>query len=125
MVDVDCRASCDTRIRATAQCTPGQATLRVDGAVSADLQTRAQRLGRTLGSHYGVIDVVAKQLETLRASGTVILTTADRVPAAVGTLGFSAGACAAATIASLRVAVPQVQVSVSASVMVSGAVSTQ
>ncbi len=125
MVDVDCRASCDTRIRATAQCTPGQATLRVDGSVSADLQTRAQRLGRTLGSHYGAIVTAARQLQVLAESGAVILQTADRVPSAVVTLGVSAIGCAAATVGSLRIAVPQVQVSVSASVMVSGAVSTQ
>lgn len=125
MVDVDCRASCDTRIRATAQCTPGQATLRVDGSVSADLQTRSQRLGRTLASHYGAIATAAQQLQVLAESGAVILQTADRVPSAVVTLGVSAIGCAASTVASLRIAVPQVQVSVSASVMVSGAVSAQ
>jgi hypothetical protein len=125
MVDVDCRASCDTRIRATAQCTPGQATLRVDGMVSPDLQMRAQRLGRTLASHYGAILLVAQRLQTLAEVGAVILQTADRVPGAAATLGLSAVSCAAATVRDLRIAVPQVQVSVSASVMVSGAVTTQ
>jgi hypothetical protein len=122
MVDVDCRASCDTRIRATALCTPGQARLQVDGMVSGDLQMRAERLARTLAAHYGAVVTAAGRLQVLAESGVVILQTADRVPGAAATLGLSAIGCAAATVRDLRIAVPQVQVSVSASVMVSGAV---
>jgi len=125
MIDVDCRASCDTRIRATAQCTPGQASLRVEGMVSADLMIRAQRLRATLVAHYGAIITAAQRLATLTEAGVVILQTADRVPGAAVTLGLSAVGCAAATVRDLRIAVPQVQVSVQASVSVSGSVSAQ
>jgi len=125
MLDVDCRASCDTRIRATAQCTPGRASLRVDGTVSADLMTRAQRLGATLFGHYGAILTAAQRLRTLTEAGVVIVQTGDRVPVAAATLGVNAVGCALATVRDLRIAVPQVEVSVTASVSISGAVSTQ
>jgi hypothetical protein len=119
-LDVDCRASCDTHIRATAQCTPGRASLRVDGTVSADLMTRAQRLGATLVAHYGAILTAAQRLRALTEAGVVIVQ-----PVAAATLGVNAVGCALATVRDLRIAVPQVEVSVTASVSISGAVSTQ
>lgn len=125
MIDVDCRASCDTRIRATAECTPGQASLRVEGTVSADLMARAARLRATLVGHYGAILTAARRLAVLTEAGVVILQTADRIPGAAVTLGLSAVGCAASTVRDIRIAVPQVTVSVQASVAVSGSVSAQ
>ena len=53
--------------KATLRLTPGQATLRVDGSVSADLQTRSQRLGRTLALRAEPLRILhAQQISLLR-----------------------------------------------------------
>jgi hypothetical protein len=124
-VDVDCRASCETRARASLECTRGQVSLSVEGMVSADLAARIQRLRQTLASHYGVILTTGQQLQALVDAGVLILQTADRVPVAVVTLGAGAVSCAAATVRSIRLAVPQVRVSVTASVSISGSIAVQ
>ena len=124
-VDVDCRASCETRARASLQCSRGQASLRIEGMVSADVEARVQRLRQTLAAHYGVILTTGQQLQALADAGVLILQTADRVPAAVITVGAGAVSCAAATVRAIRLAVPAVRVSVTATVSISGSIAIQ
>ena len=93
--------------------------------VSADVEARVQRLRQTLAAHYGVILTTGQQLQALADAGVLILQTADRVPAAVITVGAGAVSCAAATVRAIRLAVPAVRVSVTATVSISGSIAIQ
>ena len=124
MVDADCRASCDTRVNAAARCTPGAVVLRVDGTLEGALQTRADRLRATLEAHYGNIAGAGVRLRALTDAGVLVAQSSQRVPGAAVTLGVGAVACSASAAREFAASVPRVQVSLQASVSVSGAVTS-
>ncbi|MDP3278693.1 MAG: hypothetical protein Q8Q09_26115 [Deltaproteobacteria bacterium] len=124
MADVDCAASCDARINATATCTRGEVAVRINGDVGM-LQTRANALSATLIAHYGAVLQTARQLERLVLAGQAVIESAQRVPGAVQALGVAAGACAVQSANDIRLAVPKVQVSVQVSVSVSTSVAAR
>ncbi|MFO0604429.1 MAG: hypothetical protein U0324_14695 [Polyangiales bacterium] len=124
--DVDCRASCDARVNARTQCTPGQVALRVDGlAAGAPLSGRSDRLRATLAAHYGNVVAAGVRLRALAAAGALVVDSSRRVPAAVASLGLRAATCSTTAAQSVALAVPRVQVSLQASVQVSGAVTAR
>lgn len=125
MANADCRASCDTRINATAMCTPARVAVRITGTLSADLMTRYTRLKTTLEAHYTDVLSAAAKIRRLAEAGVALVDSAQRVPNAVASVGVTAAACAADAANQIRVAVPRVQASVMVTVSVSASVSAQ
>lgn len=124
MVDADCRASCDTRFNATAECTPAQINVRTTGDLGM-LQAQATALFATLQAHYPAILTLNEKLQRLVTAGVATVESAQRVPGAVQTLGVNAGICATQAASQIQVAAPKVQVSVRVSLSVSAAVNGQ
>jgi hypothetical protein len=121
MVDADCRASCDTRFNATAECTPAQINVRANGDLGM-AQAQATALFATLQAHYPAMLTITEKLQRLVTAGVATVDSAQRVPGAVQTLGVNAGICATQAASQIQVAAPKVQVSVQVSLSVSAAV---
>lgn len=120
-IDPSCRAACDARLSARAQCTPGQTTVNISGDLGA-LSDRAANVRRAIEIGASKIALLKLRLDRLKDTGREVARTANGMPSAVRTLGASALACATGTAASLAGAVSSVNVSVSVTVSVSGSI---
>lgn len=121
MIDAECKASCDTRINAQTRCEPGAVRVLFLGELGAD-RARAERLQNTLQAHFGAISSATVRLRAMTEAGVSLARSGERVPSAVASLGAGAVTCSTTAVQSLSVSIPRVQVSLSASVAVSGAV---
>ncbi|MEY2935521.1 MAG: hypothetical protein RL033_6270, partial [Pseudomonadota bacterium] len=122
-VEAQCEAACNARLDAEARCTPGEAHVRVRGAVASNLEERLARVRGAIEGAGGAVLATRAKLERLVGSGKLLLRAADDVPRAVGEIGVSAAACAAESAAGIINASASISVSFEASVSVSGAIS--
>ena len=118
-VEADCQASCDARMNAEAECTPGSVEVTVTGAVSSNIEERVNHLKAALKMGLGNILAVKLKLERLAASASAMGRTAGDLPGAVASLGLQAAAC----VSSAATALPRATASISVSVEVSASVS--
>lgn len=121
MANADCRASCDARVNARADCSDPQVRVVILGMVSASNTMRADRVRTALQNNYGRVVKAAAQLRNLVTAGITLTQSARTLPNTVGSLGAMAGVCAtqaatAVTQASARI---EVSVMVSANVVAS------
>lgn len=121
-VNADCRAACDARLDAHAQCTPGRVDLAVQGSVSDDLAPRVARLRAALGGGVATIVQLRQRAERVARSGVALGRAMGELPSAARTVGVQAGLCATAAAAATAQAVASVNISVQVSVEVSGSV---
>ena len=118
-VEADCQASCDARMNAEAECTPGSVEVTVTGAVSSNIEERVNHLKAALKMGLGNVLAVKLKLERLAASASAMGRTAGDLPGAVASLGLQAAAC----VSSAATALPRATASISVSVEVSASVS--
>jgi hypothetical protein len=119
-LEAECSASCDARLNAEARCEPGRAEVVITGNLDSNLQARADALKEAIRAGYGTILAVGAKLERLAAAGSAMVSTAEEVPGAVGSLGLQAGACATQAAAMIPRATASISVSVEVSASVSG-----
>ena len=122
-VDADCRASCDARLNAEAECEPGSAEVTVTGNVGTNVRDRVEKLKAAIRGSWGTIMAVRAKLQRLGEAGDELVRTAGDVPGAVGSLGLSAAACASQAAAALPRATASVSVSVEVSASMSASAS--
>jgi hypothetical protein len=122
-MDADCKASCDAKINAEAECTPGHAELSVTGDVKSNIQPKVERVSKAVRIGFGNLMAIREKLERLQASGSLMVSTARDVPGAAVDLGAGASACVLEAAAAIPRAVAQVGVSVDVSVSLSASVS--
>jgi len=115
----DCQASCDARLNARAECTPGAVDVDVAGVAESNIPERAARVRAAIKSGLGGVLAVRAKLSRLGASGNAIVRTAGSLPNAVGELGVNAASCVTQAAAAL----PRATASVSVSVEVSASLS--
>ena len=118
-IEAECQASCDGRLNAQAECTPGTVEVVITGNVSSNLEERVNHLKAALRIGLANVRVTELKLRRLAASAQAMGRTAREIPGAVGTLGLRAGSCIAAAAA----AIPPATVNISVSIEVSASVS--
>jgi len=121
-LNADCRAACDARLDARAQCTPGAMRMTLGGDVTGDAAARAARVQAAIAGGFRTVAGLRTQLERAARSGAEMARAADGLPRAVGELSAGAAACAYAASQAAASAVASVNVSVRVSVSVSAAV---
>jgi hypothetical protein len=121
-VEAQCEAACNAKLEAEARCTPGEAHVRVRGAVASNIEERLARVRGAIEGAGGAVLTARAKLGRLVGSGKLLLRAADDVPRAVGDIGLSAAACAAESAAGIINASASISVSFEASVSVSGAI---
>jgi len=119
-MSAECKASCDARLNAEAECKPGEARVTITGNVSGDAEQKLNRLRAAIEGSFGTILAVAKKLERLAAAGGAMIRTAGDIPGAITSLGLQATSCASQAAAAL----PRAAGSISVSVEVSASMST-
>jgi hypothetical protein len=122
-MDADCKASCDARINAEAECTPGHAQLTVTGDVKSNLEPTVARVSKAIRIGFADLMAIREKLGRLQASGSLMVKTAQDVPGAAADLGAGATACVLEAAAAIPRAVAQVGVSVDVSVSLTASVS--
>lgn len=120
-----CRASCDARIEAEARCTPGQATLVVDGGLDATQQERLARVQRAMREGVSQILALRERVQRLQRSGTEIIRIAPEIPEAAMAVSLGAVACATSAAAATAEAAGSLSVSVEVSVSFSASVTAR
>ena len=120
-VHADCRAACDARIAAQAQCTPGTVQIRMTGNPAA-LSEHGLRARRAIDVGYANVLLARERVRRLESSGREILRLSGELPNAIQTLGVNAGVCMASAATVLSRAMTSVSVSVEVSVSISGSV---
>ncbi|MCB9592533.1 MAG: hypothetical protein H6719_07360 [Sandaracinaceae bacterium] len=93
MADVDCRAACDARVDATAQCTEPSVAVYFDGTIDPAGQERLLALITTLERNYPRLLQLQAQLTQIAESGATLVGTFDSASAAARRLGVRATAC--------------------------------
>lgn len=111
----DCKASCDARISAKAECKPGRIAVDVKGKAESNIADRAARVRAAIESGLGTVLAARAKLARLQASGGAIVQTAGSLPKAIGELGLNAAACATQAAAILPRATASVSFSFEAS----------
>ena len=122
-MDADCKASCDAKINAEAECTPGHAELSIKGDVKSNLEPKVARVRKAIRIGFADLMAIQAKLELLAASGSQMVSTAKEVPGAAADLGAGAAACVLEAAAAVPRAVAQVDVSVDVSVSLSASAS--
>jgi hypothetical protein len=122
-MDAHCKASCDAKINAEAECTPGHAQLSVTGDVKSNIKPKVERVSNAVRVGFANLMAIHEKLARLKASGSVMVTTAEKVPGAAVDLGAGATACVLEAAAAIPRAVAQVGVSVDLSVSLTASVS--
>lgn len=121
-VEADCQASCDARMSAEAECTPGSVQVTITGRVSTNLEERVNHLKAAIQLGLGNILAAKLKLERLARSGEAIVHTARDLPGAVVSLGLGAASCVTSAAAALPRATASISVSVEVSASVGGSV---
>jgi hypothetical protein len=122
-VDAQCKASCDAKLSAKAECEPGQAKVVMSGKVDSNIEERAAKVRAAVEGGFGAILAARGKLERLNANASAMVKAGQEVPGAVGDLGLSAAACATQAAAGIVRASASVSVSFEASASISGAAS--
>ncbi len=122
MADVDCRASCNASVNATAECTPATARLVVVGTLSGDAQARFDATNRAITAQYGNVLKIGAQLARIGAAVSDLAEAGQRLGGAVGGLTANAVACTADAALRVRTMIPRVQVTVQVSVSVGASI---
>jgi hypothetical protein len=115
----DCRASCDAKISAKAECKPGAIAVDMKGKTDSNIPEKAARLRAAIESGFGTVLAARAKLKKMGASGQAIVQTAGSLPNAIGELGLNAASCATRAAAAL----PRATASVSVSIEVSASLS--
>jgi len=119
-IEAECQASCDARMNAQAECTPGSVEVTVTGNVASNLEERVNHLKAALKMGLGNILAIKLKLERLAGAANAMGRTARDLPGAVGTLGLSAASCVSNAATALVPATGSITVSVEVSASVSG-----
>jgi hypothetical protein len=121
----DCKASCDARLNAKAECEPGKAKVVVDGNVSSNLKSKVDRVKAAIRSGYAGIEATGEKLRRLQRTGQELRRASSRLKGsfqALGAQAIRAGQCVTLAGSALPSALGnvsaslEVQVSMSASV---------
>ncbi|MDH5490738.1 MAG: hypothetical protein OEY14_02070 [Myxococcales bacterium] len=122
-VSADCRASCDARMQAEAECEPGQVEVVISAGGDVD-EAKLNRIRSALSTGYAQLLAVGEKLRRLQSTGQALRQAGSNL-GGVGSLGLRAGACVTEAVSLLPSAMAsmtasvQVQVSFSASVSAS------
>lgn len=119
--DADCRVACSAELRVDAQCDPPALTVSANGIAS---DSRAALLVNTLELHWGDFLAIAAKLQGVASSGRALADSTVALSGSVGDLGVQAGACLTVAGQAVASALADVQVSVSVTVELQGAVSS-
>lgn len=122
-MDADCKASCDAKLQAKAECKPGHVSVSVKGKVKTDVEARLAKVRAALESSWGAVVLARARLERVGASAQAMVKTAESVPGAIGELGIGAAGCATQAAGGILRASASISVSVQASASISGAAS--
>lgn len=119
-MSAECQASCDARLNAEAECTPGSVEVTITGTVNSNLEERVNHLKAALRLGLGNILAVKLKLQRLAASANAMGRTARDLPGAVASLGLQAASCVSSAATALVPATASISVSVEVSASVSG-----
>jgi len=122
-MSAECQASCDARLDASVECTPGSVVVTIDGDISGNFSDRVGALKNALESGLPAIAALGAKLRRLGSAGENMVAAADGLGGAVGSLGLRAAQCVSEAAAALPRATAQVTVSIEVSASVSGAAS--
>lgn len=116
-VDADCRAGCEARLQAEAECTRPRVTVGVVGEGTAQLAAVAGALAAHLPI---LVQAGFERGQALVDAAASLATSGHAIASAAGELTLKAGVCAAVAAEAAVAASLQIEVSVKASVSVSG-----
>ncbi|MFW6052056.1 MAG: hypothetical protein ACODAU_12840 [Myxococcota bacterium] len=125
-VEASCKASCDARFNADAQCEPGHTEVYVSGDASSNVEDKVAKARAAIKAGYGGLLATREKLRRLRESGQLMVDAGGQLRGTARGLGAGAvraGACVTEALAALPRAVASLGVSVQVSVEVSGSVS--
>ncbi len=119
MADVDCRAACEARIDASAECTEPSVAVYFEGTVDPEGQERLLALIAALERSYPRLLALQAQLGEIATSGALLVDTFDSAQAAARRLGVRATACFVDATAVAVESVATIDVTLSVTVQVS------
>lgn len=115
----ECKAACEARVDAQAECRPGSLYVDVRGEVASDYDERVARLRQAVQAGLPTLRTAGAKFDRMRAAGRDMVDAGRALPEAVATIGASAFACATQAVA----AVADASITVTASIEVSASVS--
>jgi hypothetical protein len=123
MANAECKAACETRANAHADCDPPVVTIVAVGLADATKNGRVIDLVATLGVNYPKILRAQSRAQYALASAASFVTAMKGAATSLASVGVQAGACMAVAVDAVVGAAATVNASVSVSVEVSASVS--
>jgi len=119
----ECRAACDARLDARAECTPGYANVEVWGNVESNVEERLGRIRQALQAGLPSIRAAQQKLVLMRRAGQEMARAGRGLPAAVADVGVNAVSCVGQSLAAVANASVDVSVSIDVSASVAASAS--